>query len=250
MGAREVDAVHGLRSPGDQPERRAAAVAAAGIQHVFGIAGRIPHGQAVEFVGVAVAVAVEQGAGHLLAHGLGKGDAFAHAEGAVAVAVQAYLFHIQFHNGLKDAAAFLDLAPLGFGGRRALIEAAPVHGGQAGADARQVAVGLVGFHPGHVIHDVVGLVHQLDDLTGLVAAIELFHFGQRGHETQSGGHGISLEKVVGEGPSWARYARMERRNAVGTGPGCGAVQDRRGKAGQKPCGREAGTASARDVGPP
>ena len=205
-----IDAVHGLRPPGDQPERGAAAVAATGVQHVFGIAGRVTHGQAVEFVGVAVAVAIEQGAGHLLAHGLGKGDALAHAEGAVTVAVQADLFHIQFHDGLKDAATFLDLAPLGLGGRRALIEAAPVHGGQAGADARQVAVGLVGFHPGHVIHDVVGLVHQLDDLAGLVAAIELFHFGQRGHKTQSGGHEVSLAKVVGKGPSAARYETTER----------------------------------------
>ena len=70
-----------------------------------------------------------------------------------------------------------------------------------------MAVGLVGFHPGHVIHDVVGLVHQLDDLAGLVAAIELLHFGQRGHKTQSGGHEVSLAKVVGEGPSPARYEK-------------------------------------------
>jgi len=142
--------------------------------------------------GFDVAVAVEKGGGNLLAHGLGKCHALAHAKDLVAAAVEAQFFHVQFHDGLKDAAAFLDLAPLRFGRRRALVESAPVNIGKAGADAGEVAVALVGFHPEHIVHDVVGFVHQLNDLPGLVATVELFHFSQGHHQT----HGISHNTLV------------------------------------------------------
>ena len=188
-----VDAVDRLRTPRNEPQRGAAVrIAAPGVEHVFGVLRRVAHGKAVEFVGVDVAVAVEKGGGNLLAHGLGKGHALAHAKDLVAAAVEAQFFHVQLHDGLKDAAAFLDLAPLRLGRRRALIEPAPVHVGQAGADAGEVAVALVGFHPEYIVHDVVGFVHQLDDLPGLVATVELFHLGQGHHQT----HGISHNTLV------------------------------------------------------
>ena len=188
-----VDAVDRLRTPRNEPQRGAGVrIAAPGVEHVFGVLRGIAHGKAVEFIGVDVAVTVEKGGGNLLAHGLGKGHALAHAKNLVAAAVEAQFFHVQLHDGLKDAAAFLDLAPLRLGRRRALIEPAPVYVGQAGADAGEVAVALVGFHPEHIVHDVVGFVHKLNDLPGLVATVELLHFSQGHHQT----HGISHNTLV------------------------------------------------------
>lgn len=122
------------------------------------------------------------------AHGFGKGHPFAHAEGFVPTAVKAQFFHVQLHDRFQNAAAFLDLAPLRLGGRRALIKTPPVDFGQTRADARQMPVGLIGFHPEHIVHDVIGFVHQFNDLPGFAAAVELFHFSQGNHETKGIGH--------------------------------------------------------------
>ena len=90
-----------LRTPRNEPQRGAAVrIAAPGVEHVLGVLRRVAHRKAVEFVGVDVAVTVEKGGGNLLAHGLGKGHALAHAKNFVAAAVKAQFFHVQFHDGL------------------------------------------------------------------------------------------------------------------------------------------------------
>jgi hypothetical protein len=93
--------------------------------------------------------------------------------------------------GFHQGTGVLDLRHAGLAVRHALVQAAPVDGGQRGADDGLVAVFAVGFHPGDVVVDGIVLIHQLDHIVGLAVLFEeLPPLGQGTNESVS--HGVNL----------------------------------------------------------
>jgi len=135
----------------------------------------------LDFEGIVVTVPVEERIRHLLAHGFSESQSFGKPKRLGLVAIEFDLCHIQLHAGLKHAARFRNLCPLRLARRRALIQPTPVNRREPRANPRFVPLALIRFHPLDIAQDVVGLVHQLNDVARRLPPVKIFQFGQRRH---------------------------------------------------------------------
>ena len=185
-GSLRVEAGDGLGAVADEPDGaqgRGADGGLAAVEHVErGLVGilavrdvRVALDQAVEGLGVAGDVAVDDGAGDLLAHGFDVGLGLVEHEGLL-VGGDVVQFGGDLEQRLDGAGGVLDLLLAAFAGLRAFIEAGPCGRRQAGADGGEVAGPLVGLGDDDVVEDGVFFDEELDDVS--VAALVFFQSRQ------------------------------------------------------------------------